>query len=60
MTKFKRGDQVRAKDTKRHPFWFTVTSATSTRVYCKFGSEGEYAGSFTFDEVEPYNQATKK
>lgn len=60
MAKFKRGDAVQAKDAKRHPFWFTVVSATSTRVYCKFGRCGEYAGSFTMDEVEPYQGVTKK
>lgn len=60
MAQFKRGDAVIAKDNKRHPFWLTVISVTATRVYCKLGCSGAYLGSFTFDEVVPYEGETKK
>lgn len=60
MAKFKRGDAVKAKSNTAHPTWYTVTSATTTRVYCKFGRDGAYAGSFSHDEVELYLEATKK
>lgn len=60
MAQFKRGDAVEAKDKARHPYWFTVVSATKTHVYLKFGTRGEYAGAFRYDEVQPYLGAAKK
>lgn len=57
MAQFKRGDKVELKGNK-HPTWYTVTSATNLRVYCKFGHNGAYAGSFTNEEVQHYNGAT--
>lgn len=60
MTQFKRGDAVQAKDKARHPYWFTVVSATKTHAYCKFGAAGEYAGAFRYDELVPYSGVIKK
>lgn len=59
MATFKRGDAVIAKDKQRHPFWMTVISVTSTRVYTKLGCSGAYLGSFAFNDVVPYEGETK-
>lgn len=60
MAQFKRGDSVIAKNDKKHPFWMTVVSVTTNRVYCKLGCSGAYFGAFLFDEVRPYTGETKK
>lgn len=60
MAKFKRGDEIVVTVNAAHPTWYTVTSATTTRVYCKFGAVGAYAGSFAMDEVQLRSEATKK
>lgn len=60
MAAFKRGDAVIAKDKAKHPFWMTVLSVTSTRVYTKLGASGAYLGSFAFDDVEHYIKESQK